>query len=124
MYVSYHKLDPDYNSTWVGIITVSRYAALYIWAILENIHKEFMESTNARGEEMQQIQGLDGMEILSRAAQNEMIFSRKINRDPRDSGLRAVKFRGYNNWPMSLIGRRRIKMKLFKILDFDKLDSS
>jgi hypothetical protein len=117
MHIPYHNLDPDYNKTRIGVVSVSRYAVLYIWGIVGNVSEEFKESTRARAEEMQQIQELEGMEILQIAVQNELKYSRSLNRTLRNAGFKTVKFRGYNDFPMSPIRRGRRKPR--KILDFD-----
>jgi type IV secretory pathway VirB4 component len=103
-YVSYHILDSKYNETRKIIVSSSRYAVTYIWAVLSNIHSEYMGATLIKEEEKNSMIKLDGTEILTKAILDEKYFWKDVNEQLKKKGYRPVAFCGYEEWPMKMVG--------------------
>jgi hypothetical protein len=116
-YTHYTKIDPAYNNTRIAVVTISRYVVLYIWAILGNIQKQYFTASDALAEERASAEGLEGIRILEKAAESEIVFSHVINRCLRSKKLRFVNFRGYNEWPMGLIVKDVAKIRRPNIIE-------
>lgn len=102
-YLSYNLLDPTYNKSRKMIITVSRFAVIYIWAIINNIHDEYMNATFMKEENKNSLIRVDAIEALSQAINDEKKFWNEVNIELRQKGYRLVSFCGYEEWPMKMV---------------------
>lgn len=101
-YKHFDILDPQYNETRNLIVTTSRYAVIYIWAILGNIHSDYMNATLSKEQHKNSLIRVDGMEILTKAIHDEKIFWKEVN-SVLNKGYRPVSWCGYEEWPMKLV---------------------
>ena len=100
-YVPYYKVDPNYRKTISDIFCISRYAVTYLWAILSNINTQFLESTEAKYEEMNNLEKEDATQLLAKTIINEKKFFKEINNNLKKNGFGPVIFCGYEKWPMN-----------------------
>jgi hypothetical protein len=85
------------------IISVSRYAVIYIWAIISNLHNAYMDATFTKEEYKNSMIKVGGMEVLSKAIYDERQFWKKINDKLKKNNFRPVSFCGYEEWPMKMV---------------------
>lgn len=101
-YVPYYKVDPNYRKTIYEIFSISRYAVTYLWAILRNITTQFVESTETKYEEMNNLEKEDAIRLLAKTIINEKKFFKKINNNLKKNGFDSVIYCGYEKWPMNV----------------------
>lgn len=100
-YVPYHIVDPSYNESRRIIVSVSRYAVIYIWAILDNIHDEYMTATLTKEEDRNSLIRIEATEVLSQTIINEKKFWKEANEELINNEYKPVRFCGYEKWPMN-----------------------
>jgi hypothetical protein len=100
-YIPYHVLDPNYNESRKFIVSVSRYAVIYIWAIIDNIHTDYMSATLTKEEDKNSLVRVEATEVLSQTIINERKFWKEVNEELKKDKYKPVRFCGYEKWPMN-----------------------
>jgi len=100
-YLPYHKLDPNHIETQESILSTSRFAVIYLWAIVRNILPYFQKAMDRKDQLNEGLKVVDKFEFLATIIHNEKKFFTKINEDLKKNSLETIIFCGYDDWPIN-----------------------
>lgn len=97
------EIDPSYFENIPIILSVSRFAVIYLWALRVNLLQEFKDAWKRKDEKMEGMKWLNIEDLLTNLIHEEKNFFKEINKTLKENNLTETIFCGYDEWPMNKV---------------------